>query len=100
MKNKSNARIANNYVVGEVIADDFINKLNDPITSSRQGLDDSIAEVDEFINELDKVRDYVINRWDEIRRKNIVDKLPERIKNNSSYKKWLNDLSEDQKKNK
>lgn len=98
LKNKSNARIANNYVVGEVIADDFINKLNDPITSSRQGLDDSIAEVDEFINELDKVRDYVINRWDEIRRKNIVDKLPERIKNNSSYKKWLNDLSEDQKK--
>lgn len=98
LKNKSNARIANNYVVGEVIADGFINKLDDPITSSRQGLDDSIAEVDEFINELDKVRDYVINRWDEIRRKNIVDKLPERIKNNSSYKKWLNDLSEDQKK--
>ena len=98
LKNKSNARIANNYVVGEVIADDFINKLNDPITSSRQGLDDSIAEVDEFIKELDKVRDFVINRWDEIRRKNIVDKLPERIKNNSSYKKWLNDLSEDQRK--
>ena len=98
LKNKSNARIANNYVVGEVMADDFINKLNDPITSSRQGLDDSIAEVDEFIKELDKVRDFVINRWDEIRRENIVDKLPERIKNNDSYKKWLNDLSEDQKK--
>lgn len=98
LKNKSNARIANNYVVGEVMADNFINKLNDPITSSRQGLDDSIAEVDEFIKELDKVRDFVINRWDEIRRKNIVDKLPERIKNNSSYKKWLDDLSEDQRK--
>lgn len=98
LKNKSNARIANNYVVGEVMADDFINKLNDPITSSRQGLDDSIAEVDEFIKELDKVRDFVINRWDEIRRENIVDKLPERIKNNDSYKKWLNDLSEDQRK--
>lgn len=98
LKNKSNARIANNYVVGEVMADNFINKLNDPITSSRQGLDDSISEVDEFIKELDKVRDFVINRWDEIRRKNIVDKLPERIKNNSSYKKWLDDLSEDQRK--
>lgn len=98
LKNKSNARIANNYVVGEVIADGFINKLDDPITSSRQGLDDSIAEVDEFIKELDKVRDYVIDRWDEIRRKNVVDKLPERIKNNDSYKEWLKGLSKDQRK--
>lgn len=67
LKSKPNARIANNYIVGEVEADEFIEKLNDPITSSRQGLDDSISEVEELINYLDVVRNKVIDGWDSIR---------------------------------
>ncbi|MGT2712833.1 ATP-binding protein [Streptococcus oriscaviae] len=98
LKSKSNARIANNYIVGEIVADDFISKLDDPITSSRQGLDDSIPEVEELILNLDKVRDFVIERWDEIRRENAIENLPERIKSNQSYTDWLSGLTEEQKK--
>lgn len=98
LKSRSNARIANNYIVGEIIADDFISSLEDPITSSRQGLDDSIPEVEELIKNLGKVRDFVIERWDEIRRENAVENLPDRIKQNPSYVNWLSDLTTEQKK--
>ena len=98
LKGKPNARIANNYIVGEVEADEFIEKLNDPITSSRQGLDDAILEVEELIANLDVVRNYVIDRWDEIRQTNVVENLPDRIKENKSYKEWLSGLTKSQKK--
>lgn len=98
LKTKSTARIANNYIVGEIFADELISNLEDPITSSRQGLDDSILEVEELITNIDKIRTYVIERWDDIRQNNAVDNLPERIKNNISYKEWLNTLNFDQKR--
>ncbi|WP_176139551.1 ATP-binding protein [Streptococcus sp. 1453] len=98
LKSKPNARIANNYIVGEIEADEFIEKLNDPITSSRQGLDDSISEVEELINYLDSVRKYVIERWDDMRQNHAIANLPERIKNNPSYKDWLESLTDPQKK--
>ena len=86
LKTKSTARIANNYIVGKIFADNFIFNLEDPITSSRQRLDDSIEEMEELINNIDKIRTYVIERWDDIRRDNAVNNLSERIKNNTSYK--------------
>ena len=98
LKTKSNARIANNYIVGEIFADELISNLEDPITSSRQGLDDSIMEVEELITNIDKIRTHVIERWDDIRQNNAVDNLPERIKNNISYKEWLSTLNSDQKR--
>ena len=98
LKTKSTARIANNYIVGEIFADKFISNLEDPITSSRQGLDDSIKEVEELINNIDKIRSYVIDRWDSIRLNNAVENLPNRIKNNNSYKEWLDTLDSKQKK--
>lgn len=97
LKSKPNARIANNYIVGEIEADEFIEKLDDPITSSRQGLDDSIPEVEEFISNLDSVRNFVIEGWNEIRRDHAIENLPERIKNNSSYKEWLSGLTPSQR---
>lgn len=98
LKGKPNARIANNYIVGEVEADEFIEKLNDPITSSRQGLDDAISEVEELIANLDGVRNYVIDRWDSIRQANAVENLPNRIKKNGSYNEWLSGLTDSQRK--
>lgn len=97
LKSKANARIANSYIVGEIKADDFIDGLNDPITSSRQGLDDSIPQVEELINNLDAIRDYVIEQWGYKRREGMVDNLPKRIKENQSYKDWLASLSKNQK---
>ncbi|HEL9629841.1 TPA: ATP-binding protein, partial [Streptococcus suis] len=98
LKSKPNARIANSYIVGEIEADEFIEELNDPITSSRQGLDDSILEVEELINHLDSVRKHVIERWNDMRQNNAVANLPERIKNNPSYNDWLGRLTDSQKK--
>lgn len=97
LKSKANARIANSYIVGEIKADNFIDGLNDPITSSRQGLDDSIPQVEELINNLDTIRDYVIEQWGYKRREGMVDNLPKRIKENQSYKDWLASLSKNQK---
>ena len=97
LKSKPNARIANNYIVGEIEADMFIEKLDDPITSSRQGLDDSIPEVEELINYVDSVRKYAIECWDNIRQSNAIENLPERIKNNPSYQDWLEGLTISQK---
>lgn len=98
LKSKPDARIATNYLVGEIQLDDLIEKLDDPITSSRQGLDDSISEIDMFIQNIATIRNYFITKWDEFRRNNAVDKLPDRIKENKSYKSWLGTLNSDQKK--
>lgn len=98
LKSKPDARIATNYLVGEIQVDDLIEKLDDPITSSRQGLDDSISEIDNFIQNIATIRNYFITKWDEFRRSNAVDKLPERIKENQSYKSWLEELTPEQKK--
>ncbi|MZU11609.1 hypothetical protein GUI51_05550 [Enterococcus mundtii] len=97
LKSKGDSRIANQYIVGEIQADYFDNDIFDPITSSRQGLDDSLEVVDSFIRNIEVIRNYVIKRWDEIRNDNAVESLPEKIKNHPSYKQWLETLSKEQK---
>lgn len=98
LKSKGNARIATQYIVGEIQADFFDDDIMDPITSSRQGLDDSIPEVSNFISQIVLIRNYVIDRWDEIRNAKAVESLPERVKNHKSYKEWLKTLTPSQKK--
>ncbi|WP_159640148.1 hypothetical protein [Erysipelothrix anatis] len=98
LKNKGDARIANQYLVGEIQADYFADEINDPITSSRQGLDDSLESVENFIDNVQILRKYSIKKWDELRTKGAVESLPERIKNNTSYKEWLKQLDSEQRK--
>ena len=95
-KNKIDARIASQYIVGEIQAD-FLDTDNDPITSSRQGLDEANNNVKIFIDKMEKIRKKFISIWDNFRLKNAVNTLPNRIKNNESYKEWLSRLSEDEK---
>lgn len=97
LKNKGNARIANQYLVGEIQADYFAHEINDPITSSRQGLDDSLESVEEFIKNISIIRNHAINKWDELRNEDAIDSLPKQIKENSSYQEWLNGLDKEQK---
>lgn len=97
LRSYSDARIANQYILGEIYASDFINKLKDPITSSRQGLDSSIPEVKELTDNILNIRNYFIKRWNEIRLESATDNLPKRIKENESYKEWLGSLTEEQK---
>ena len=96
-KNKLDARLASQYIVGEIHVD-FLDTDDDPITSSRQGLDESNDEVKKFIDNMDKVRKKFISMWDDFRVKDAVNTLPERIKNNENYKEWLNGLTDDEKK--
>lgn len=96
-KNKLDARLASQYIVGEIHVD-FLDTDDDPITSSRQGLDESNDEVKKFIDNMDKVRKKFISIWDDFRIKDAVNTLPERIKNNENYKEWLNGLTDDEKK--
>ena len=96
-KNKLDARLASQYIVGEIQVD-FLDTDDDPITSSRQGLDESNDEVKNFIDNMDKVRKKFISMWDDFRIKDAVNTLPERIKNNENYKEWLSELTEDEKK--
>lgn len=97
LESRPNSRIVNNYIVGEFQADFFSQLLDDPITSSRQGLDDADENVRLFINYVFKIRNFVINKWNSIRVETAVEKLPDRIKNNASYKEWLDTLKPEQK---
>ncbi len=62
MRKISGNEMSRSYLVGRIDAD-FINHLDDPITSSRQGLDDSIPEVICFIEFIDKKLKEIINTW-------------------------------------
>lgn len=96
-KNRPDARLATQYIVGEIQAD-FLDQDSDPVTSSRQGLDETNDNVKDFINKIEEIRKKFILLWDNFRVKNAVDSLPERIKSNKSYQEWLSGLSGDEKK--
>lgn len=96
-KNSGSARIANQYLVGEVHADFLLDILQVPITSSRDGLDRSNAYVEEFIEVLAKIRSKFTELWTEIRQKEAIIKLPNFIRDNESYKNWLDGLNSKQK---
>ena len=96
-KNSGSARIANQYLVGEVHADFLLDILQVPITSSRDGLDRSNVYVEEFIEILAKIRSKFTELWTEIRQKEAIIKLPNFIKDNESYKNWLDGLNSKQK---
>lgn len=93
-KESANARIASQYLVGEVHADFFYSENDSPITSSRQGLDISDEYVSEFIDNLKDVRNVFVNKWQEIRTKDSISYIPEDIKNNESYQNWLKSLDD------
>lgn len=96
-KDSGNARIANQYLVGEVQADFLISE-DSPITSSRQGLDTSDEYVEEFIKNLNLIRNFFVEQWTNFRTKETARLLPESIKNNESYKKWLDELNDNELK--
>ncbi|OCR08686.1 hypothetical protein, partial [Helicobacter pullorum] len=93
-KESANARIASQYLVGEVHADFFYSENDSPITSSRQGLDISDEYVSEFIDNLKDVRNVFVNKWQEIRTKDSINYIPNDIKNNESYQNWLKSLDD------
>ena len=98
LKDHANSMIANQYVVGEFFADYLSSDSEDPITSSRQGLDNADPEVSNLISVIKSIRSTVINTWDSRREKNAVEKLPKWATEDESYQNWIKDLNPEQQK--
>ncbi|AMB99901.1 hypothetical protein AWM75_07930 [Aerococcus urinaehominis] len=62
-----NARISNNYIVGEVDADFLQNEDEDPVLSSREGLNQEFENVANLRHELSSIRNELVNDWNQLR---------------------------------
>lgn len=97
LKNHANSMLANQYVVGEFLADYLSSDAEDPITSSRQGLDNADGEVRELISVIKSIRSTVINAWDTRRETGAVKRLPSWATEDAGYQAWLSGLGKSQK---
>lgn len=66
-KNSANARISDSYIIGEIDADYLQNEEEDPVLSSREGLNYEIENVSELLNTVGEVRQKLINEWNNLR---------------------------------
>lgn len=98
LKNIPNSMMANQYVVGEFFADYLSSDAEDPITSSRQGLDNADSEVKELIEVVNSMRSTVLNTWDSRREGDAVKRLPSWVADNQKYQKWLEGLDKNQQR--
>ncbi len=98
LKNHANSMIANQYVVGEFFADYLSADAEDPITSSRQGLDNADSEVRELISVIKSIRSTVINTWDNRRENGAVKRLPAWATDDKGYQDWLAGLGKSQRR--
>lgn len=98
LKNHANSMIANQYVVGEFFADYLSSDAEDPITSSRQGLDNADGEVQDLISVIKTIRNTVINTWDTRREAGAVKRLPSWATGNKSYQAWLGRLGKNERR--
>lgn len=98
LKNHASSMLANQYVVGEFFADYLSFDAEDPITSSRQGLDNADGEVRELIEAIKIIRSRVINAWDARREESAVKRLPEWAAGNERYQSWLKSLGTNQRR--
>ena len=98
LKNHANSMLANQYVVGEFFADYLSFDAEDPITSSRQGLDNADGEVRELIEAIKIIRSRVINAWDARREEGAVKRLPKWATEDERYRDWLNGLGTSQRR--
>lgn len=67
LKHKLDARISNSYAVGEVSANFLQNESEDPVLSSREGLNYEIKNVKSLENELFKMKTELISNWNSLR---------------------------------
>lgn len=100
LKNKLNARISNAYVIGEVNADFLQNENEDPVLSSREGLNSEIENVEKLTEHVLSIRAKIDNTWNDLR----AARTPERqdyvttLLEKSGYTKTYNSLNRQQKK--
>ena len=98
LKGEPNSMMANEYVVGEFFADYLGEGEEDPITSSRQGLDYDDDGVKKLVAAIAKIRSHVLEEWGRRREKDAIEKMPRWLAANNPYKEWVSGLSKSQKR--
>ena len=97
LKSEPNSTMASEYVVGEFFADYLGEGDEDPITSSRQGLDHDDPDVEKLVSAISRIRSHVLEEWGKRRERDAVKKMPSWLQDNRSYKKWESELSSSQR---
>lgn len=98
LKGEPNSMMANEYVVGEFFADYLGEGEEDPITSSRQGLDYDDPNVRMLVDAIVRIRSHVLEEWGKRRERDALSKMPEWLVGNDSYRAWESGLSSSQRK--
>lgn len=99
LQTSQNSTVANLYIVGEVEADFLQNEEEDPVLSSREGLNKEIDNVNNLKKEVEIVRNAITKRWSEFRSKREEKSQPylEEILTNGNYRKTYDELEEKEK---
>lgn len=97
LKSKRSAQMGGRYITGEMNAD-FLNNLSeDPITSSRQGLDQSDPEVEKLVDLAEAMQNRAIDQWNKLKEDDARENLPDFVKKDPKYSAWEKKLSTVQK---
>lgn len=97
LKDYKDARMGGSYICGELHADYLNESSEEPITSSRQGLDASNREVGKLIEIARSMQNSAIDQWNKLRETHATDSLPPIIKDNEEYRNWQKGLTTSQR---
>lgn len=97
LKNSNDSQIGNQYILGEIFADYLNQGDEEPITSSRQGLDETDEQVGKLLDLAKAMRSKAISQWNGLKEEKAKNELPDAIRNNSKYKTWYSKLSPEKK---
>lgn len=75
LRDKLKNRITNSYFLGEVNADFLQNEEEDPVLSSREGLNKEIPNVKLLIEKLSKISNKLNSNWNDLRANRDIEKL-------------------------
>jgi hypothetical protein len=75
LRDKLKNRITNSYFLGEVNADFLQNEDEDPVLSSREGLNKEIPNVKSLIEKLSKISNKLNANWNDLRANRVREKL-------------------------
>lgn len=97
LKNSNDSQIGNQYILGEIFADYLNQGDEEPITSSRQGLDETDEQVGKLLDLAKAMRSKAISQWNGLKEEKAKNELPDVIRNNPKYETWYSKLSPEKK---
>lgn len=98
LKGNASAQMGGQYVTGEIYADYLNDRDEEPITSSRQGLDQSDEEVENLVALAKMMESRAIAQWAKESPEVVHSSLPKNVQNDEKFKNWKRSLSPAQNK--